>query len=327
MSKESAVLSIRLKRFAIGLATPLALLCAPPAALAQSQPKADPRLSAKENAPATAVAGLQARPAMWVVKDKDTTIYLFGTVHLMRPGIHWLDGPRKAAFDSAQELVLEIADDADTATQVRIAQRGINPTGPTLTSKLPEDVRPQLNKILADYQVPLAAVDRMKPWLAAVTLTALPLTRLGYDPENGVEVQLRKAARAQNKTVHGLETADEQIGFFDSLSEPVQLSMLVETIKEQPTIEQSLSKMIDAWTAGNPQVLADELNKSMEEDKEMQQRLLFDRNNRWADWIKARLDKPGTVFLAVGAGHLAGKGSVQEALKARRVKTKLVTKH
>ncbi len=82
--------------------------------------------------------------------------------------------------------------------------------------------------------------------------------------------------------------------------------------------------MIDAWSAGDPVRLAATLNKSMEEDKGLEKLLLFDRNERWADWIKTRLEKPGIVFLAVGAGHLAGKGSVQDALKARRVKTTLV---
>ena len=306
-------MSTRTGNFAARFAA-LALLFQPAMGFAQAQPVAAP----------AAPSVVHAQPALWVVKDKDTTIYLFGTIHLLKPGISWFEGPRKKAFASAQELVLEIADDADAATQVRIAQRGINADGATLSSKLPADARANLARMLADYKVPVALVDRMKPWLAAVTLTALPLGKLGYDASNGVEVQLRKAAREQGKTVTGLETADEQIGFFDALAEPAQIAMLVDTINEQATVEQSLGKMISAWIAGDPVLLAEEMNKSMEGDDELRQHLLVDRNNRWADWIKARLARPGTVFLAVGAGHLAGKGSVQEALRKRHVKSKLV---
>ena len=267
---------------------------------------------------------VHARPAIWVVKDKDTTIYLFGTIHLLKPGIVWLEGPVKKAFDSADELVLEIADDADAATQVRIVQRAMDLQGPTLTSKLPEAMRPKFTELLTRYQLPSAVIDHMKPWFAAVTLTSAPLQKLGYDASQGVEAQLRKQAQAQGKTVLGLETTDEQIGFFENLSNEMQITLLTETINEQSDVEKTLARMIDAWSAGDPVRLAETLNKSMEEDKELEQKLLFDRNRRWADWIKARLEKPGTVFLAVGAGHLAGKGSVQEDLKALHIKAKRV---
>lgn len=316
-------MSIRLSKLA--LVPLLALLSAPlVAAKLPAQAKASQRAVASEKTQPVATTTLHARPALWVVKDKDTTIYLFGTIHLLKPGIQWLEGSRKAAFESAQELVLEIGEEPDAATQIRIVQRGLDLAGAPLTAKLPEDARPKFRKLLTDYEAPAAAIDRMKPWLAAVTITSLPLAKLGYDRNNGVETQLRKAAQEQGKAISGLETADEQIGLFDSLSEPMQMALLVDTINEQATIEQSLSRMIDAWTAGDPVLLADELNKSMEGDRELQRILLFDRNQRWADWIKVRLKKPGVVFMAVGAGHLAGKGSVLEALKERHIKTALV---
>lgn len=327
-------MSIRLSKLALGLAPLFALLAVPPGAQAKSSPrssthssiqlKASGRTVAKEKARPTAMTNVHARPALWVVKDKDTTIYLFGTIHLLRPGIEWLEGARKTAFDSAKELVLEIGDEPDAATQIRIAQLGLDLNGPPLAEKLPEDIRPKYKQLLADYSAPAAVIDRMKPWLAAVTITSLPLAKLGYDRANGVETQLRKAAQAQGKSISGLESAEEQIGFFNGLSDKLQMALLVDTINEQATIEQSLSRMIDAWVAGDPVLLADELNKSMDDDKDLKQLLLIDRNQRWADWIKARLQKPGVVFLAVGAGHLAGSGSVQEALKQRRIKTALV---
>lgn len=309
-------MSVYRSRLFAGLAVLLALWTAPLAAQ-QLQTKA-PTAGAKASVP------IHARPSLWVVRDRDTTIYLFGTIHLLRPGLLWFEGPVKSAFDASQEVVLEIADEADVSTQMRIAQRAMDLTGPPLTGKLPEATRPKFAALIKEYRLPATVVDRMKPWFAAITLTSAPLQKLGYDSSQGVEAQLRKYAKAQGKPVSGLETTEEQIGFFDTLSDELQIRLLVETIDEQAEVEDTLARMIDAWSAGDPDRLAATLNKSMEEDKGLEKLLLFDRNERWADWIKARLEKPGTVFLAVGAGHLAGQNSVQDALKARRIKSKLV---
>jgi uncharacterized protein YbaP (TraB family) len=305
-------LSIHPRRLIAGLVAFFALLAAPLAA---------PQAIGAQTPPA---APVRAKPALWVVKDKDTTIYLFGTIHLLRPGVDWFQGPIKKAFEGSDELVLEIADQSDAAMQARIVQKALDPTGQPLTQKLPEAVRPKFTQLLSDYRLPSAVIDRMKPWFAAVTLTSAPLQKLGYDQAQGVEVKLRAYADAAKKPIIGLETTEAQIGFFDSLSNDLQISLLVETINEQADVEKTLAEMIDAWIAGDPLRLSATMNKSMEDDKGLQQILLFDRNEAWADWIKARLDKPGTVFLAVGAGHLAGKGSVQDALKVRKIKTKLV---
>lgn len=283
-------------------------------------------------APATATAttaaatpAVQAHPALWVVKDHDTTIYLFGTIHLLKPGIDWFNGPVRKAFDASQELVLEIADQSDPALQARILQHAVDAKGPTLTSQLPEAIRPKFADLLNSYGAPMGFFDQMKPWFAALTLTALPLRKLGYDPASGVEPALRAAARAQDKPIIGLETTEEQMGYFEGLSQEMQISLLVQTIEEQSDLETTISQMIAAWSAGQPVKLAAVLNQSMDEDPALEQRLLFDRNQSWADWIKARMKKPGVVFLAVGAGHLAGKGSVQDALKARHIKARLVS--
>jgi uncharacterized protein YbaP (TraB family) len=320
--RESGMLSVLRQRFVAGLAALLALLPAP--LLAQAQPKSSDRAANTETARPTVAAVVHAKPALWVVKDKDTTIYLFGTIHLLRPGISWFEGPIEKAFDASNELVLEIADQSDPAIQARIVQKALDPAGPPLTQKLPEAVRPKFTQLLADYRLPAAVIDRTKPWFAAVTLTSAPLQKLGYDASQGVESRLRSFADVAKKPVIGLETTEEQIGFFDDLPSDLQISMLVETINEQNDVEGTLARMIDAWVAGDPERLAETMNKSMEDDRALQQRLLYDRNERWADWIKARLDKPGTVFLAVGAGHLAGKGSVQDALKVRKIKAKRV---
>ena len=266
-----------------------------------------------------------ADPALWVVKDADTTIYLFGTVHVLKPGLSWFDEGIKAAFDKSDELVLEMLE-PDTATmQGLVMKTALNPTGPTLTEKLPADKREAYTRALGDVGVPAAALDRFDPWFAAVTLSLAGLPKLGYDPASGAERTLGAAAKAANKQIVGLETAEQQFGYFDSLAEPLQIKFLVSTIDDYSKMGAELDKMVASWSAGDPEALGRVMNEALSDTPEIAKVLLADRNTRWAEWIGKRLEKPGKVFIAVGAGHLAGAESVQaklakHKLTARRVK-------
>lgn len=260
-----------------------------------------------------------ADPALWVVKDADTTIYLFGTVHVLKPGLSWFDEGVKAAFDKSDELVLEMLE-PDTATmQGLIMKTALNPTGPTLTEKLPADKREAYAKAMTDVGVPAGALDRFDPWFAAVTLSLAGLPKLGYNPESGAERTLSAAARTANKQIVGLETAEQQLGYFDNLPEPLQVKFLVSTVDDYPKMATELDKMIASWSAGDPETLGKTMNEELADTPELAKVLLADRNARWADWIEQRLQKPGTVFVAVGAGHLAGAESVQVQLAKHKL--------
>lgn len=295
-------------------AAAVALLFAGPAALAQTA------------APAPApVATVDADPALWVVKDKDTTIYLFGTVHLLKPGLSWFDEAVKKAFDASGELVTELGGTPDMASvQPAMLKYGVSMSGPPLSEKLPADKREAFLKAMAEAGLPQAAVERFDPWLAGTQLSMLTLVRAGYDPKSGVEEALDQAAKAAGKPVSGLETIDQQFGFFDSLPEAAQLTLLTEAIDKRDEAPAAFAKLIAAWAKGDAEALGVLMNEGLRSSPEMAKVLLADRNARWADWIKARLDKPGVVFVAVGAGHLAGSDSVQAMLKARKVKSKRV---
>jgi uncharacterized protein len=255
-----------------------------------------------------------ADPALWVVKDDDTTIYLFGTVHVLKPGLSWFDEGVKKAFDESGELVLEMTEPDPAAMQALVVKMAVNASGPTLTEKLPANKREAYAKALADVGVPAAALDRFDPWFAAVTLSMASLPKLGYNPESGAERTLSAAAKAANKPITGLETPEQQLGYFDGLAEPLQVKFLVSTIDDYPQIGPMLDKMVASWAAGDPETLAKTINEEMAETPEVAKVLLADRNARWAEWIDQRMDKPGTVFVAVGAGHLAGNDSVQAQL-------------
>tara|TARA_B100000678_G_scaffold21214_2_gene16339 strand:+ start:1373 stop:2290 length:918 start_codon:yes stop_codon:yes gene_type:complete len=275
---------------------------------------------ATKAASAPAAATVDADPALWVVKDDDTTIYLFGTFHALQPGLSWFDDAVKQAFDNADTAVFEI-DSSDTAAiQAAARKNGIVASGEPFTAKMSAKEKAQYEAALKQYGLPPTAFDRMKPWLAAVTLTVLGTQKAGFDPKQGAEATLIDAAKKAGKTVDTLETPEQQLGFFNALSEDQQIRFLNETVADMDHPSEMLNKMMHYWAAGQPDKLGALLNEELTESPEMAKVLLFDRNQRWAKQIKGMLAKPGTVFVAVGAGHLAGPNDVQDDLAKLGVK-------
>lgn len=274
---------------------------------------------AAEPVPVSAPAAtVDADPALWVVKDDDTTIYLFGSVHVLKPGLSWFDEAVKDAFDKSDQLILELVMPEDQAAVAKtMMPLAMDTTGKTIPSRLnPEDLK-AYQAAMTGLGLPANAFDNFEPWFPAMTLSVLPLTKLGYDPEQGAEKQLTAAAKAAGKPIAGFETLEEQLGFFDALPEASQVAFLNAVVRDIDTLGPMLDKMVGQWAKGDPDGLAESMNESMEATPDLAKTLLWDRNARWADTIKARMDQPGTVFVAVGAGHLAGGKSVQDYLKDR----------
>ncbi|MBW8785136.1 MAG: TraB/GumN family protein [Novosphingobium sp.] len=255
-----------------------------------------------------------AHPALWKVTRGATTIYLFGTVHALPQGITWYDGTVANAFEHSDELVTEIVESTPEEMQALVLARAVLPQGKSLRSMLKPKDRAALEGALKANAMPADAFDRFEPWYAAVALATLPLLKDGYGTENGVEVALDAKAKALGRPHGALETAAYQLGLFGSLPVEVQKHYLRDVIDNLPTLRRDLAAMIGEWSVGNAAKLAELMNQDAD-DPLLTKLLLTDRNKAWAQWLKARLDKPGTVFVAVGAGHLAGPGSVQEQLK------------
>lgn len=269
----------------------------------------------------TPPAGAAPGPALWQVADKDTTIYLFGTVHALPQGKNWFDGRIERAFDSADELVTEIdVSDAAGSAQALQAASAL-PEGQSLRGLMTAEDRQQYEAALVGLGLPVEALDRYEPWFAAMTLSLLPLLRSGYDTQSGVELSL--SGKAGEKKREALETIEQQVALFDTLPQEAQLAFLDETVEKLPEATTTLDAMVAEWLEGDAVELANMLNAEMT-DPVLYDRLLTARNANWAGWIENRLEQPGTVFIAVGAGHLAGRGSVQEQLEQRGVRVQRV---
>lgn len=261
-------------------------------------------------------AWVAAKPALWVVRDADTTLYLFGTVHLLPKDADWHYPALDRALAQSDALVVEITDDNPATMTALVLRLGIDAAHPLSTLLSASDFH-RLELAARKAGLPgTAALNVMRPWLATLTLTLAPLTRAGLDPARGVDRQLREMMTKAGKPVRALETAEEQLHFLADMPTRLQLDMLRQTVREADHASVELQALLDAWQAGDDAAIARLENELMKrETPALYQRLLVQRNAVWAGRIKAMLDTPGTVFIAVGAAHLAGPDSVQAQLQ------------
>jgi uncharacterized protein YbaP (TraB family) len=255
------------------------------------------------------------RPALWKVSDADTTIYLFGTVHMLQPGADWLTGPVASALDGSDELVTEVVDAQGTAVQAAMRKRATLPAGRTLRAALPPAVRADYEALLRRIGLPENVFDRDKPWYAAIALASVPLVRRGFSPANGVEATLGARPAPHPRAHTALETADQQLALLNRLPRAVQVRYLASVVADYDRIDPEVDAMAGAWGKGDAEGLARLINEDEGKDDPMlTEALILRRNRTWAGWIRQRMRRPGTLFVAVGAGHLAGQGSVQQVL-------------
>ena len=297
------------------LASVLTLSAAPFALLAASP------VLATEPAPTTAAAPAAPTgngPALWKVADEDTTIYLFGTVHVLPQGVEWYDTTIAAALEGSETIVTEIPMNAaaDAQLQQLTMAKGMLPQGTTLRSLLTPEQAATYSAAVAKLGMPVEALDTFKPWMVGLTLSLLPLMQQGYDPNSGVEKVL--LAKAGNKPTDALETAEFQLGIFDGMTQEAQISFMMEAATGIDEMKPMLDRMVTEWAKGDADRLAEVMNEGMT-DPAVAEALLYSRNANWAEWIDTRLDTPGSVFIAVGAGHLAGAKSVQDYLEQKGI--------
>lgn len=298
--------------FLAGAAVGLAAL---PAAAQDTPTEAPASVEALDPVVVKPAATRDADPALWVVKDSDTTIYLFGTVHILKPGLSWFDEGVKTAFDGSDKLVLEMVEPAAAEAQALFMKLAIDQSGKTLRSKMTDADRSIYENAIKKIGLPAEGLDPLDPWAAAVTMQVLAMQQKGFDPNSGAEKQLTAAAKAANKPIGGVETMEFQLGVFDSMSEAEQVKFLVEGAKAIDEAEATMDKMVNLWAAPDPEGLAALMNEGMTSPV-LYRALLTNRNANWAKWISEQMAKPGTTFMAVGAGHLSGTTSVQNLLSA-----------
>ena len=251
--------------------------------------------AAGQSTPAPAVpaqALIRATPALWAIRDADTTIYLFGTFHTLDGRTAWLHDEVKLAFDHSGELVLETVVPADLAEARAAARDEMTETSANGTRKL-------------------------KPF-AASTQTVVSASRAqGMSVENGADAVLRRLAEQAGKPVSGLERFEDQLKTLSNIPAPPPAAAAAAPAGPTPAV--TVNDLLGAWTKGDTAAFSSMLSNFEAKSPVAYRMLIADRTARWGQWVSDRLQQPGTVFVAVGSGHLAGKDSVQSWLAARGI--------
>jgi len=268
-----------------------------------------------------AAAPAMAEPALWAIKDRDSTIYLFGTIHVLKPDTQWRSPAIDKALNDSGDLTLEVlgADDP-AAMQPLILKYGVDPVTP-LSRKLSPDDLNRLRRLAQGAGVPPQTLDVMRPWLASISLAMLPVIQAGYDPRSGVEQVVQAQMKAAGKPAASLESLDQQVRFFADMPAKVEVEMLKSTLDEAEEGPAKIDKMVAAWASGDTTALETAFVSEMKTDyADVYDVLITDRNVAWARQLKAKLDGKGISFVAVGAGHLVGPDSVQIQLAKLGIK-------
>jgi uncharacterized protein YbaP (TraB family) len=268
-------------------------------------------------APAQGRAPVAARPALWAVSDADTTIYLFGTIHLLPENYQWRTAKIDKAVEGSQQLIVEtIVDEKNPqATMAVLAGMGFAKGLPPIAERVPPDKRAALEAAIKKTGIPRPLFDQMKTWTAAFMLLSSQFRDLGLKGQEGVESVLRKTFTSEGKPIGQLETNAQQFGFFNTLPEKAQVALLEGALDEKQDMKSEFAGMLDSWARGDVKGIARTFDRDLAASPELEQALIRQRNANWSKWIEQRMAQPGEILIAVGAGHLAGKESVIEMLK------------
>lgn len=261
-------------------------------------------------------------PAMWHVADADSDVYIFGSFHLLPAGVNWQRADIKTAFNKAMLLVLEtdVRNENSGAVAGLVTQYGIASKDQPLRSRLSPEERAKFEEVCTALKLPAERLDAFQPWFAATALTVQYAQNKGLAAESGVEATLITQATTAKKQFAFLETPEEQIRFLAELPADVQMKMLTATLDELKNADAEMEAMQKAWASGDTAEMAKVFDKSIKEVPELYNALITERNKRWADEITRLMAGKGTVFIAVGAGHLVGNGSVIALLREHGLK-------
>jgi uncharacterized protein len=266
-----------------------------------------------------------AAPQSFVWKatgSNGAVVYLAGSIHMLTPDAYPLSAAFERAFTESDVLIeeVDIAEMTGTEVQMKTLMRGMLPPGQTLEKILAPTTLTLLNKAAIDVGAPMEAIQRLKPWMIALTLEGLELQKAGFNPELGLDMHFYNLAKKGGKAVQGLETVEFQISRFDEMSWEQQDRMLAEALKEMSTERASVTKLTDAWKTGDAAAVEKIVLADLKTDQFLYQRLLVERNKNWLPKIEVLFTNKTRALVLVGAAHLVGPDGLVAMLKAKGYK-------
>jgi len=255
--------------------------------------------------------------SLWELHGKHNTVYLLGSIHVLRLSDYPLPAAMLEAYGNAKAMLMEVdlGEMASPQVQSELLAGARLPEGKTLPEVLGKERYALAERQAREVGIELSAFDQFAPWFAAEAISQLQLTQLGFQPESGVEMYFMERARKDGKNVAGLETVHDQISLFQNMSLDTQAEYLLSSLAEAHDLPAQVDSMVHAWQQGDTRWFENLMQSELGRDPGLYQSVLGARNRKWVPKIEALLDDDKNYLVIVGTGHLVGRGSVIELLK------------
>jgi hypothetical protein len=255
--------------------------------------------------------------SLWELHGKHNTVYLLGSIHVLRQSDYPLAPAVLEAYGSAKSVLMEVNLDEINSEQVQaeMLAGAMLPEGKTLPDVLGKQRYARADALAHELGVDLSGFDQFAPWFAAEAISQMQLTQLGFQPEAGVEMYFLEKARSDGKSVAGLETVHDQISVFRNMPLDTQAEYLVSSLEQAHDLPKEVDSMVRAWQRGDAAWFENQLQSELGRDPALYQAVLGSRNRKWVPKIEALLNDDKNYLVIVGTGHLVGAGSVIDLLK------------
>jgi uncharacterized protein YbaP (TraB family) len=270
---------------------------------------------------ATLSAQAPARHFLWkITSPAGREAYLLGSVHVLSTSFYPLSPVIDEAFRASKTLVEEVDLDEmnDPATMAMLVGKAMLPEGQTLDQVVSKDTYAAVKARADAHGLPMPLLQRMKPWMVAVTLTAAEITKAGFDSTLGIDRHFFERAKAIGMPRRALETVAFQFDRLDGLGDTLQESSLKAMLADVDAQAANIEALAAAWRAGDTATLERLLMEGFTDAPEIAERLLYERNRNWVEPVERCLAENARCFIVVGAAHLVGPRSLVELLRARR---------
>jgi len=260
--------------------------------------------------------------SLWQVKGARNTVFLLGSMHMMRADMYPLAEEIEAAYKRSAVVVFETDMKvlASPEFAMKLMEKATYPEGESLKKNLSPKMYSLLVSNLQSSVVGVEMLEQFKPWMAAMTILVLELQKAGFDVESGLDKHIFKRATEDKKAFDQFETPDFQAGLLTALTEKESEEFLGQTLRDLSVWQKQFDLLAKAWTSGDTKALDKLILDSFREYPLMHKKLLLDRNHSWIAKLEQLLRGEKDVLVVVGAGHLVGKGSVVDLLTAKGYK-------
>jgi uncharacterized protein YbaP (TraB family) len=255
--------------------------------------------------------------SLWELHGKHNTVYLLGSIHVLRPSDYPLPPAVLEAYANSKSVLMEVNLDEIGSEQVQseMLESATLAEGKTLPDVLGKERYSRAAALAHEAGVELSMFDQFAPWFAAEAISQLQLSQLGFKPESGVEMYFMEKARNDGKSVAGLETVHDQIALFQNMSLDTQAEYLLSSLEQAHELPTEVDSMVRAWQRGDTQWFAEEMKSELGRDARLYDSVLSARNRKWLPKIEALLEGDKNTLVIVGTGHLVGRDSVIDLLK------------